>query len=192
MLDERNKYFKISNASVQSANYDNVAYYSSRPTNTSVLYCIAYKNIYVDAVIGNANTEVDNPTDGQILMYDAAKEKWVNGGHKYDTEEHIVGTWIDGKPIYEKTIEGNLPSSAGTTLNNNIDISTLDIDTFISLEGQAFVTNDNSVVRNINFYQSSTLYILSDYTKGYIRQAVPSTYVSKSQIITIQYTKTTD
>ena len=24
--------------------------------------------------------------------------------HKYSTDEHIVGEWIDGKPLYEKTV----------------------------------------------------------------------------------------
>lgn len=32
-------------------------------------------------------------------------------GHNYSTDEQVVGTWIDGKPIYEKTI----------TYNGNID-----------------------------------------------------------------------
>ena len=28
-----------------------------------------------------------------------------SGYHKYSTDEQIIGTWIDGKPIYEKTVE---------------------------------------------------------------------------------------
>ena len=31
--------------------------------------------------------------------------------HTYSTSEQIVGTWIDGKPIYQKTISGTLASS---------------------------------------------------------------------------------
>ena len=58
--------------------------YTARPTNTSVLYCIATKDIYVDA------------------RYD------------YRLTEKVVGTWIDGKPLYQKTVEtgGNVPSGA--------------------------------------------------------------------------------
>ena len=26
------------------------------------------------------------------------------GSHKYSTLERIAGTWIDGKPVYERTI----------------------------------------------------------------------------------------
>lgn len=28
-------------------------------------------------------------------------------GHTYSTTEQVVGTWIDGKPLYEKTFEWN-------------------------------------------------------------------------------------
>lgn len=30
-----------------------------------------------------------------------------NKGHVYSTEEQIVGNWIDGKPLYELTFDGN-------------------------------------------------------------------------------------
>ena len=39
--------------------------------------------------------------------------------HKYDTAEHIVGYWIDGSPIYERTIQ----LSGYTTINANSSIS---------------------------------------------------------------------
>ena len=47
-----------------------------RPTNTSVLFCIAYKNIYV--------TTID--------------ERDV-----YSTDEKIVGQWLDGSPLYQQS-----------------------------------------------------------------------------------------
>lgn len=47
-------------------------------------------------------------TDGQGIVYDATAQKWkngaVSGGHTYSTTEQVVGTWIDGSPVYEKTI----------------------------------------------------------------------------------------
>lgn len=52
--------------------------FTSRPTNTSVLYCIATKNFYIDPTLD------------------------------YSTDEKIVGTWIDGKPVWQKTFAGNL------------------------------------------------------------------------------------
>lgn len=46
-----------------------------RPTNTSILFCIATKNIYL-------NPSLD-----------------------YSTDEKVVGTWIDGKTLYQKTYQ---------------------------------------------------------------------------------------
>ena len=51
--------------------------YTSRPTNTSVLYCIKYE---------------EYEGDGR--------------GVQYSTEEQVIGTWIDGKPIYQIVISG--------------------------------------------------------------------------------------
>lgn len=43
-------------------------------------------------------------------------------GHNYSTDEQVVGTWIDGKPLYEKTIaiEKNTLSSGEHTYNHGI------------------------------------------------------------------------
>lgn len=39
----------------------------------------------------------------------------------YSTSEQIAGVWIDGKPIYEKTINfGALPNNTQKTVNHNI------------------------------------------------------------------------
>lgn len=70
-------------------------YFTSRPTNTSVLYCIKYK------------------TD--------KKSANIIPKHEYSTEEKIVGKWIDGKPIYEKVFEIGSKSSAYTFTIENLD-----------------------------------------------------------------------
>lgn len=55
-----------------------------------------------------------------------------NGGHDYSTTEQVVGTWIDGKPIYEKSypITNANISTGWNILINNVS----DIDTFVSGE----------------------------------------------------------
>ena len=40
--------------------------------------------------------------------------------HKYSTEEHVVGVWVDGKPLYEKTIYNAGGTSGVWTFNHNI------------------------------------------------------------------------
>ena len=39
----------------------------------------------------------------------------------YSTEEHIIGTWIDGSTLYEKTIDcGALPNNTTKNVNHGI------------------------------------------------------------------------
>lgn len=38
-----------------------------------------------------------------------------DAGENYSTEETRIGTWIDGKPLYRRVIEGITPSSSGSS-----------------------------------------------------------------------------
>lgn len=65
--------------------YDSFQQYTTRPTNTSVLYCIAIKDI--PSGIGGSgasqlyeleDVRLRNVIDGQVLKYDAASSRWIN------------------------------------------------------------------------------------------------------------------
>lgn len=108
---------KYGEISVSTTTYDSAtAGYTSRPTNTSVTYIIAYRNAYIDLALDSFPINITQPTDGQLLMYDATAGRWVNGGHKYSTDEHVVGKWIDGRNVYEKTIN-NITVVVGSLQN---------------------------------------------------------------------------
>ena len=64
--------------------------YTSRPTNTSVLYCIKYEPTYF-------------------------MKNTYNADNVYSTDEMIIGKWIDGKPLHRKVIETTTPSSTSAT-----------------------------------------------------------------------------
>ena len=118
---------------------------------------------------------------------------------KYSTEEQVVGEWIDGKPIYQKTFTGTTPSPAGG-ISMNINISSLSIDEVINLNGIINWYNAPSYGQ-INMTMTSggycqTLFTRSD-TIEYVCDsgfATDSSGIFKNQPykITIQYTKTTD
>ena len=186
--------------------------YTSRPTNTSVLYCIAYKNIYISTGIGGYPVEVTNPTDGQIVTFDATNQKWVNGGHKYSTSEHVVGTWIDGKPVYEKTIIpdlSNISVPSDLTIRqtiNIVNISDLNIDEGISITGGIIANKssngilwplatrqDDSTDYDRYYFVHFGLNYLAITFRGdnYFIQAL-NNYPNSKLIATIRYTKTTD
>ena len=90
-----------------------------RPTNTSVLYCIATKNIYID------------------VKYD------------YSTDEKAIGTWIDGKTLYQRTIAFNTGSFTANTYFNIYDTSNISVK---NVEGYVNwnYNNDNGIV-SLNF-----------------------------------------
>lgn len=73
-----------------------------------------------------------------------AKIDGVKYPHKYSTTEQIVGYWIDGSPIYEKTIEFQ---SAVTVNANawNTNVYTNDED-IIVLNGESYYYDSNSSV----------------------------------------------
>lgn len=109
-------------------------------------------NISTNTVGGNVSIIVDTTnitlTTGTnyssincyiILKYTKSTDSAVSIGEEteYSTSEKIVGTWIDGKPIYQKTITGyNLPSAIvdGTYANTNIPYPS-GFDRLISLDG---------------------------------------------------------
>lgn len=111
----------------------------------------------------------------------------------YSTEETIIGTWIDGKPIYRKVIDfGALPNNTTKTY----DTGDLKIDTFTEpirgttesatgfCSGVPFVhIGNNSYGVSINYNKNTNK--ISVQT-GYDRSVQIKTYVI------LEYTKTTD
>lgn len=70
---------------------------------------------------------------------------WAGNGamaHHYSTNEVIVGTWIDGKPVYERTFSKTLASSPDSGGDSFIIAENITyIDTFIKLEGTVKKSN---------------------------------------------------
>ena len=71
------------------------------------------------------DVDITDIEDGQVLAWDETAEKFVNvdqsGGGEiiYSLNEKIIGQWVDGSILYEKTIL--IPTvSTGTTYQHNI------------------------------------------------------------------------
>ncbi len=87
-----------------------------------------------------ADVQVSSPTNGQILQYDGTASKWKNqnmpaSGHTYSTEKRAVGTWIDGRIIYEQTliIDNITTTGIKSTYINNANMLT-DVQAFLYVE----------------------------------------------------------
>lgn len=104
----------------------------------------------------------------------------------YSTNEHVVGTWIDGSTLYEKTFYSALPSSGGTqTVNIAHGISDLNIVVDRSISN--FIRTGESVgTDGTSQYYTSIQSI--DSTNITYKTTVDG--AGRYVIITIRYTKT--
>ena len=136
---------------------------TSRPTNTSVLYCIKYE---------------DNVT------------KIINN-HVYSTKERIVGKWIDEKPIYEKSTEFTIDKHYSgdhiwTDPIPNFDVM-IDIKGTMRIPSGRFFNLPHVSINNnygVNMVANADGSIVLDTGSGDRTNSVVR--------VTIQYTKTTD
>ena len=106
--------------------------------------------------------------------------------HTYSATEQVVGTWIDGKPIYEKTVDCGYFQNTTSTQYFNHGISDLEI----VIDTQAFMTN-GSASANIPFHGTAgdgvSIWIESTRI-GIVTQSNRSSYKA---YVTLRYTKST-
>lgn len=99
--------------------------------------------------------------------------------HNYSTQEQVVGTWIDGKPLYEIVIESTLTS---------IDVSGLNIEKLIYSDAlgsdQSSYGTTRWMLNSVTNNQGRILYINNGTLK---REGGFYTFA-----VILQYTKTTD
>ena len=158
--DSGNNYYRYVGSSRTTSTSNVPNYYTSRPTNTSVLYCIATKDIYVDA------------------RFD------------YSTSEKVVGKWIDGKPIYQRTFSFDNPSKS-------TDISLVSgswLSDFVGGEGLLWTSIGDVKYfpyceqgpnrgANVSRYQDDIRIYFWDTN---------NTFTYTKLVVTVRYTKTTD
>ena len=143
------------------------------------------------------DVSLSSPSDNQVLGYNATSQKWENktlssSEHNYSTTEQVVGTWIDGKPLYERVIA--IPNT--TAINNSFTYNHGIANYKMGKISEAFLyntsdkstmllplaSNDNSVLTiRINASQI-TFYGTNSFSAANIR----------TLFVIVQYTKTTD
>ena len=144
-----------------------------------VVYWIENENIYF--------AENKSPSYSYIITIQYTKTtdtpgsgKWSPSGlpaHHYSTTEKVIGTWIDGKPLYEKTTELSSMVEirpAGVVVS---DVDITDIDNIISCIG--VYQNNKQCVPATAWVYNGSFYMSSSVSAGI-------------DCVIIQYTKTTD
>lgn len=129
---------------------DATAYVVPRPTNTSVLFCIATKDIF------------------------------LNPSMDFSTNEKVVGKWLDGSTLYQKTFSTDITISSASGWFGNVDVSGCNIDEIKSSFASGTYSNQKISMYPVVRIDNGTLsFNISGMANVVINQ------------ITIQYTKTT-
>ena len=112
--------------------------------------------------------------------------------HEWSTEEKLVGYWIDGKAVYEKTVDCGALSAGSQNIAHGIT----NLDTVISYNGTCIRSDDNrsiptssiqnNAARNVGIAGVTSQNIIIHVGSEYI-----STNVLKDCYVTLRYTKTT-
>lgn len=106
----------------------------------------------------------------------------------YSTEEQVIGTWIDGKPIYRKVINSTCPSELSTwkTLSSN-----LNADEILSYTGYIeFSTSEHKLLANGT--PQFTYFQLNKTSNELQIATFDNGFFGKPITVIIEYTKTTD
>lgn len=114
----------------------------------------------------------------------------------YSTTEQVVGTWIDGKPIYRKVFTGNMTNTTNEWVNlekcnlNNVE-NIIDISGTIKNTSSDRRVLPTSAYENTSYYCTFSYLGQTDYLQCYVNGWTYTTFGFK-YIVVIEYTKTTD
>ena len=160
----------------------------SKKSNTNYDYEWTNNEATVEVIDNLTSTDTTKPLS-------ANQGRLLNQKLNYYIEETVIGTWIDGKPIYRKVIEcGNLPNNTSKTVSCNIGANIVD-----QMIKQSFIWYDtvDKAWRNDSRWDSTSIHIEYHYKSSndviWINSLGTdwSGRTTKACVI-LEYTKTTD
>lgn len=109
----------------------------------------------------------------------------INALNTYSTSEQIIGTWINGKPIYRKVLTGT------TVIGSTLVFTIPNIETFVELSG--IIKVQDNYVNPLPFYENAEVFGRIQCLGNNITVITSSSeYANGSTMIIAKYTKTTD
>lgn len=114
----------------------------------------------------------------------------IGDANNYSTSEKIIGKWIDGKPLYQKTVYCNkLPNNTSKEVAHNI----LNMDFAVNVSGFCISSDGNTSISFPNANPISGTYLTTCYaSRTSIILGTNWNGSDRNCYVTIQYTKTTD
>lgn len=146
------------------------------------------KQEIADAIVEKGQTVQDSDT---FRSY-ADKIKEISGGgggssiateNIYSTEEHVIGTWLDGKPIYRKAyyVDKNFPTNSDTDFTSYIP-NFSEMDTFVKAFG--YKPSNKGFINLHGYINSNKLMLHTDWGLSLVQ--------GNPNILILEYTKTTN
>ena len=153
----------------------------SKKSNTNYDYEWTNNEATVEVIDNLTSTDTTKPLS-------ANQGRLLNQKLNYYIEETVIGTWIDGKPLYRKVLEGTLPNT-GTVIFSIQDAKIINYDGLIKSKwGYWYKINDQYTAE-----QGYEIYSALNSNRNELSIFCGSFYTTSSQYeITIEYTKTTD
>lgn len=128
--------------------------------------------------------------NGQTIFGNVHLGEGGSNMHEYSTEEQIVGTWIDGRPVYEKTFDFSNPETGDTILNHGIE----NLDTLVSVIGTFHRNDGYKEPVPYPHNDASFMVALIDFSSTQMRRYVGSVYTGVYKLtratFTVRYLKT--
>ena len=172
--------------------------------NLSKIAEYRYYKIYVDTLqITGGSTYVriyewemfyQDPLHINYIKYEptyymTVGEYTVQGFEDYSEEEKVIGRWIDGRPLYQKTVDcGLLPNNTQKQVTCEIE----NLKQIVSLSGIANHINRKEYKHLPYVHNYTTYNILTEYRENYILINTTYDFSNYNGHVTIRYTKTTD
>lgn len=141
---------------------------------------------------GLTDVNLTSPTNGQVLAYDNTSHKWINanssgGSCSYSTTEQVIGTWTDGKPLYQISII----YTSGITIGSYGHV-TLPADSVVRDYFGVIYRNNYKSVDKFNGYINNGD-IFCSIRSGNLEYYISNIFSGIEELdFTVQYTKTTD
>lgn len=143
---------------------------------------------YSDKSDINVNSNV--PSTNKIQATDMNEIKSVVNNNSselsklqgYSTVETVIGTWIDGEPIYRKVINFTNTSTNWETID-----TIANMDEVVTLKGYTYDSGNNKTVIPSYGTDSVQIYITS---AGAVNKKATSYYQNKTGTLILEYTKT--
>lgn len=105
----------------------------------------------------------------------------LTGEENYSTGEQVIGTWVDGKPLYRMSFEANNPTSGGSPFGT-LSISASQVK---KIDAVCLISNGGTICLGYNGF-----WIQIDVANKLYY--VNPNYTGTKLIVTIEYTKITD